>query len=78
MKQMVLTLSPEVDENLLIKILENIKGIWKITLEETDNSENSQIEQTEAWLRNLREIRDSIDLKAIDMDDEKTKYLLAK
>ena len=78
MKQMVLTLSPEVDENLLIKILENIKGIWKITLEETDNSENSHTEQTEAWLRNLREIRDSIDLKAIDMDDEKTKYLLAK
>ena len=76
MRQMVLTLTPDVDENVIIKILENIKGIWKISIKES--VEEDEIERADRLIHNLREIRKDIDRSKIDLNDERTIYLMSK
>ena len=76
MREMIVSLSPGVDENLLKNFLENVKGVWKITFREVPDKK--PIDKTEIWINNLRSIRDDIDHSLIDMDDERTKYLLSK
>ena len=68
MRQLILTLSPEVDEKALVKAIEGFNGV-RI---------NSKDKDKEKKLKLIRELGGSVDPSIIDADDERTKYILSK
>lgn len=76
MRQLTLTLTKDADIDIINRILENIKGIKNISYSESFKKDNKRKAQN--LINKIREIRDEIDLDKIDLDDERTKYLLSK
>ena len=76
MRQLTLTLTKDADIDIINRILENIKGIENISYSESFKKDNKRKAQN--LINKIREIRDEIDLDKIDLDDERTKYLLSK
>lgn len=74
MTQIVVTLDNNADENLLRRMIENMKGVVKTSL--THHKDESKIENSE-WLESLHAIKDSIDPSVIDMTDPRTNYIMS-
>lgn len=78
MRQLTLTLSPQIDENALLKVLKNLNGVENIKISDPEKNEKTSSERVEEIINNLKQVRDSIDKSLIDFNDEKTKYILSK
>lgn len=94
MTQIVVTLDNDVNPGFIQKILENIRGVAKTSLqiksaEESMNPttsgsyvKNKYIEdlpeEKKKWFEKLEALRKNSDLSLIDMNDEKTRYILSK
>ena len=69
-----------VDENadvgFLRKMIENIKGVITTTyVKPVSPTSSSEVEE---WINNLHSLQADIDPSLIDMDDERTRYILSK
>lgn len=53
-----------------------MKGVLKASVERSPDSESNS--KSEAWLEKLHSIKRNIDPAKIDMDDERTKYIMSK
>lgn len=82
MDQFIVTLEPGADKVLLKKMIKNIRGISDVILKrETISSPKNKAEkkinqETEDWIREMRELSNSFDSSRIDLNDERTRYIL--
>lgn len=76
MTQIVVTLEKGADSTMLRRMIENMKGVLKTSIEK--NSENTSSAKSDAWLEKLHSIKRSIDPAMIDLDDERTNYIMSK
>lgn len=72
MTRMVLTLEPGADSNMLKSFFENIKGVYSIKIENPKEIETKKSKK----LRLISELAGSIDPDIIDLNDDKTRYIL--
>ena len=71
-----LTLDENANPSLIQELLENMKGVVQVSLtKETKVSESKNIEADE-WIEKLHQLQQHIDRTAIDIDDERTRYIL--
>ncbi len=72
MTQIVVTLENGADSTLLRRMIENMKGVLKTSVVYSPTDCSSE------WIEKMRKLRDSIDPSMIDMDDERTRYIMSK
>lgn len=77
MTQIVVNLENGADTSLLRRMIENMKGVLNTTLHRTENH-NVKDEEIQEWIGILHSAKSRIDPSVIDMNDEKTKYLMSK
>ncbi|MDE7408831.1 MAG: hypothetical protein K2N09_02295 [Muribaculaceae bacterium] len=75
MTQILVTLDNHADASLLRRMIENMKGVLATSVQTIKKSEHEEVEE---WLNNLHEIKHSINPDLIDMDDERTRYIMSK
>ena len=86
MTQITATLEKGTDPNVIRKILENIKGVHpasisikNVEVETKSYNKNEMIsEENKEWLEKLNKLYHNVDRAAIDLNDERTKYILSK
>lgn len=76
MTQIVVTLDKNADTTLLRRMIENMKGVLGTSIEKRD--ETTSQSKSDAWLKKLHSIKRDIDPSFIDMDDERTRYIMSK
>ena len=80
MTQMTVTLDLEdyVNPSEIKKVLKNIKGVIKVSNKNKAISSRKQHKKDEDWLSMVDKLQNSVDTSVIDMDDEKTRYLMSR
>ena len=87
MTQITATLSKEADPNLIRQIFDNVKGVIATSItfkKEEENSndilskENKLSSEKRDWLNKLNHLYNNVDRDAIDLNDERTQYILSK
>ncbi|MDE6324686.1 MAG: hypothetical protein K2M02_00785 [Duncaniella sp.] len=76
MTQIVVTLENGADSMFLQRMIENMKGVLRTSVQQhsTITSSNSRDE----WINKMRELGKSVDSSVIDMNDERTRYIMSK
>ena len=77
MTQILVTLENVADVTLLQRMIENMKGVLKASVQSNVQSRNDGTDSKE-WIRKMMELSNSIDTSVVDMDDERTRYLMSK
>lgn len=77
MTQILVTLENGADSNLIQRIIENIKGVFHTTVETHSSANNISKEHIE-WMEKIKNLTESFDSSLIDMEDERTRYLMNK
>lgn len=77
MTQIVVNLEHGADTSLLQRMIENMKGVLNTTLHRID-SHNIQDKEVKEWIETLHKAKSRINPELIDMDDERTRYLMSK
>ena len=75
MTQIVVTLDNTADTSLLRKMIENMKGVIKTSVQSIKKTESDDADE---WIKKLHDIKRDIDPSLIDMNDERTKYIMSK
>ncbi|MDE6023501.1 MAG: hypothetical protein K2G13_08375 [Muribaculaceae bacterium] len=75
MTQILVTLDNNADTSLLRRMIENMKGVLATSIQSKKMSDN---DDTEEWISNLHAIKNSINPDLIDMNDERTRYIMSK
>lgn len=84
MDQFIVTIEPGADVALLRKIIKNIKGFGKVVLKKDVKTKPkmTRIKKTEAnteeWINKMRVLSNMVDTSTIDMNDERTRYIMSK
>lgn len=76
MTQIVVTLEKGADSSLLQKMIENMKGVLRTSLQSSVKSQTEK--DSDDWLETLHSIKKGIDPSLIDMSDDRTRYLMSK
>lgn len=76
MTQMTVWLDNDANPAIIKQVLQNMKGVMKISLHK-EKSHNKEKEDDE-WLADLHRLVNSVDPSVIDMDDERTRYLMSR
>ena len=53
-----------------------MKGVLKVSIHWDKNTLDKEKTVSEEWIKDLQKLVDSIDRSAIDIDDERTRYIL--
>ncbi len=77
MTQILVTLENGADSTLLQRMIENMKGVLKASVQSNVQSRNDGTDSKE-WIRKMMELSNSIDTSVVDMDDERTRYLMSR
>ena len=77
MTQIIVTLEPGADSSFLKRAIDNMKGVFITKLEERTESAIVENKNNE-WLEKLHQIKRDINPEVIDMNDERTRYLMSK
>ena len=87
MTQITATLSKEADPNLIRQIFDNVKGViaTSITFKKEEENSNDILSKESKlspekrdWLNKLNHLYNNVDRDAIDLNDERTQYILSK
>ena len=87
MTQITATLAKEADPNLIRQIFDNVKGVIETSItfkkeeEPIDDNltkENNLSPEKKEWLNKLNHLYNNVDREAIDLNDERTQYILSK
>ena len=78
MTQIVVTLDNNADSNLLRRMIEKMKGVLKTSVK-TESITNKETEDKRtAWIQALSQLTESVNSSMIDLNDERTKYIMSK
>lgn len=78
MKQVVVTLEQGADASLITRILENIKGVVRTSMRDYSEDHVQEDSETTEWIKKMKKLSHSVNPSVIDMEDERTKYLMSK
>ena len=87
MTQITATLAKEADPNLIRQIFENVKGVIATSITFKKDGENiNDISSKESnlspekkdWLNKLDHLYNNVDRETMDLNDERTQYILSK
>lgn len=76
MTQILVTLDNGADAGLLRRMIENMKGVLEAKLSNTDLKTTDG--SAERWFNQLEALRMNYDSSYIDLEDERTRYILSK
>lgn len=76
MTQILVTLDNGADAGLLRRMIENMKGVLEAKLSNTDLKITDG--SAERWFNKLEALRMNYDSSYIDLEDERTRYILSK
>lgn len=76
MTQILVTLENGADSTLIQRIIENIKGVFNTSVESVPSKAMSK-EQND-WIGEIKSLTNSFNPELIDMDDERTRYIMSK
>lgn len=76
MSQVIVTFENGADTSLLRKIIENLKGVLKVSSPIQQNIEAS--DSTSEWINKMKKLSNSVNSSMIDPSDERTQYILSK
>lgn len=77
MTQIVVTLENDADGTFLQRMIENMKGVLRTTLKNKVERNNSD-KDSEEWISKMHDLSDDIDSSILDMNDERTRYIMSK
>lgn len=75
MTQFVVTLENNANTSLLRHMIENMKGVLNVVVSKSSKEID---EDTKQWIDKMNNLGDSIDPSILDMNDDRTKYILGK
>lgn len=75
MTQFVVTLENNANTSLLRHMIENMKGVLNVVVSKSSKEID---EDTKQWIDKMNNLGDSIDSSILDMNDDRTKYILGK
>lgn len=75
MTQILVTLDNTADTNLLRRMIENLKGVITTSVQYKIKSENDAADE---WIKNLHAIKRDVNPDYIDLNDERTRYIMSK
>ena len=78
MKQVVVTLEQGADASLITRILENIKGVVRTSMRDYSEDHVQEDSETTEWIKKMKKLSHSVNPSVIDMENERTKYLMSK
>lgn len=78
MKQVVVTLEQGADASLITRILENIKGVVRTSMRDYSEDHVQEDSETTEWIKKMKNLSNSVNPSVLDMEDERTKYLMSK
>ena len=76
MTQIIVTVDSNADSSLLRKMIENMKGVIKASIK--NRSDDEKTDESGEWFDQLQDLKQMIDPSVIDMDDERTRYIMSK
>lgn len=76
MTQIVVTLEQGANSSLLRRMIENMKGVVKASV--TTIHEEKLDKEKSDWIKNMSTLSDTFDSSLIDMDDDRTRYIMSK
>ena len=74
MTQIVVTLENGADSTFIRRMIENMKGVLNASV----HRQPSASKEIEDWVDPLHSIKRDVDASVIDMDDERTRYIMSK
>ncbi|MDE5849815.1 MAG: hypothetical protein K2H38_06715 [Muribaculaceae bacterium] len=74
--EIIVTLENGADSNLISSIIENIKGVLKASVQK--DYKNEKDTRHEEWMQKINELSKGFDPSLIDMNDERTRYIMSK
>lgn len=77
MTQILVTLENGADTNLLQRMIENMKGVLNAKLQKPTKHEELAVNSSR-WVEEMRQLSNSLDASVIDMNDERTRYIMSK
>lgn len=77
MDQLIVTLKPGTDIKFMRKVLKTINSIDKVDIKPKD-IKHANKKNIERKLRIINELHNSINPSIIDLDDERTRYIMSK
>lgn len=77
MTQILVTLESGADPNLIQRIIDNIKGVFHTSVE-TASTNDLSLTKHDVWMGQVKELTSSFDPNLIDLNDERTQYLMNK
>lgn len=72
------TLGQGNDSTVLKRILRSMKGVLCTNVTIHDDSATEKTERTTAWIEKMRNLSNGVDSSVIDLDDDRTRYLMSK
>lgn len=76
MTQIVVTLENGADSNLLRRAIENMRGVIKAKIQRDASVHSS--DETADWISDMKALSQKVDPSIIDLNDERTKYIMSK
>lgn len=73
MTQLIVTIEKEADPSVIRQVLQNIKGILSVK-----EKEDTLPFDLKKWEQKLTSMREKINPSLIDMEDERTRYIMSK
>lgn len=76
MTQITATLSDNANPSIIREVLENMKGVLKVTISKHQDVVTEKCGKTMERLDKLANLQKKLDLSSIDIKDERTRYIL--
>ena len=76
MTQMTVWLDNDANPAVIKKVLQNMKGVMKISLQKKKTKKEDA--KAQKWINDLHRLVNNVDRSVIDMNDERTRYILSK
>ena len=73
---MTVWLDNDANPAIIKKVLQNMKGVVKISLKKEKNKKEDV--KTQEWINDLHRLVNNVDRSVIDMNDERTRYIMSK
>ena len=75
---MTVWLDDDANPAIIKKVLQNMKGVGKISLHRGQKKIAKKESEVENWIKELHELVNNVDRSVIDMNDERTKYIMSR
>ena len=73
---MTVWLDNDANPAVIKKVLQNMKGVMKVSLRKEKNKKEEV--KAREWINELHRLVENVDRSVIDMNDERTHYIMSK